>query len=919
MKITSKLAINYIKKNKNKSKFLILGIALTMLIFIITFIVLGSYQEYIINIMRYERNYEAEFANITYENALEIAKDENIKEISIIQDIGTSEENFSNSSSQSGVASVMKINISAFDENAIKNNHIELTEGRFPANTHEIVLGGNIPTEGIFIEQNENDTEYIGQKIGITINGKKEEYIIVGISENLPNSSFGFSAKWIIPAITYFDKDNITEDTMIDVSILANDIQKIYKTTNELVQKLNLYETEEQKEKNLTYHTDLLYYELVKVPKDQEDTTIGNSKEFKEDLRNIVIAVITIIAIASILTINMIFKIIYREKVQEVGILSSIGMNKKQRIKLLLKETIIISTIGIFIGFLVGIVASIIVVKYISILASEAENVIGAKILFNPNVKMYAVFPIVPLLISVVLTYGIAIISSIIPLKKINKISPIEAIKYTNEIEKIRRKDIKVSGIISKLLKQEGILAYKNVRRNNSMYKSILISIMVSIVLAISINQLASIRLFNEYGNQKNKTISGNYMISVNSNELEAEENIINKLKEEGLINSYIKYKDLNTMQKAKIVVSTSENMITKVGKTLAQKGRINIEQIGNETLIEARVLTASGDAYNELLKKTGLEKLNENECILLNKAFGTKYEDKDNITKYKEGETIILKEIDKKIIEESNMLKEDKEEKNQQEESILNKLLQNTDTSSDNLEKNNLINNKYNLKIVAVAKENIKFISSEYNCMILIINPETYKKIATANNTDIVYSDNTVFPIYIDSDNPNKIDEELENLEEIDGTNYDRMNSGLEKNNLIEKIVIYIFLILIILFSCLNIYNIIYSSIILRKKELAMLKSIGMSNKQINKMLFFEGIFYGGYGIFYGIIISLIILYVMYNLFIETSLYDFYIPIVNIILCVVITYAIIFLSITYGKIKVTDKNIIDIIKNENN
>ena len=49
---------------------------------------------------------------------------------------------------------------------------------------------------------------------------------------------------------------------------------------------------------------------------------------------------------------------------------------------------------------------------------------------------------------------------------------------------------------------------------------------------------------------------------------------------------------------------------------------------------------------------------------------------------------------------------------------------------------------------------------------------------------------------------NTNKIDEELENLEEIDGTNYDRMNSGLEKNNLIEKIVIYIFLILIISMS---------------------------------------------------------------------------------------------------------------------
>lgn len=921
MKVTSKLALNYIKKNKSKSKFSILGIALTMLIFTITFIVLCSYQEYITNIMRYERNYEAEFANITYKNALEIAKDKNIKEISIIQDIGTSEENFSKSVSQGGVASVIKINISAFDENAIKNNHIKLVEGRFPTNTHEIVLEKSSQTEEILGEQNRNNAEYIGQKIEITINEKKEEYLIVGMAENLPNGSFGLSTEWIIPAITYFDKDNITEDTLVDVSILTNNIQKIYKTTDELVEKLNLYETEEEKEKNLTYHTDLLYYELVNVPKEKEDTIIGNAKEFEEDLRRIIIVLITIIAIVSILTINMTFRMIYREEIQELGMLSSIGMSKKQRLKLLLKETIIIATIGIFIGFLVGTVISLIVVKYISILAGEAEKVIGAKLLFDPNVKMYVIFPPIPLFISVILTYGIAIISSIIPIKKMNKISPIEAIKYTIEREKVRRKDIKVSKIISKLLKQEGILAYKNVRRNSSKYKSIMISIIVSIVLTISINQLAGIRLFNEYGNKKNEKIGANYMISVNSKEQRIEEDIINKLKKQGLINSYIKYENLSTMQKSKIVVSTSKNMLTKAGKILAQKGRINIEQIGNETLIETRVLTASGDAYDELLKKVGIEKLNDNECILLNKAFGTKYEDKDNITKYKEGETIVLKEIDKKIIEEGNMLTEDKEA-NQQEKSILNTILENTGTSTYNTKENinnNLINNIYNLKIVAVAKENIKFISSEYNCMTLIINSETYKKIATANNTDILYNENNISPIYIDSDNPNRIDEELKNVKEIDGTNYDKMNSGLEKINSIEKIVIYTFLILILLFSCLNIYNIIHSSIILRKKELAMLKSIGMSNKQINKMLFLEGIFYGLNGVVFGIIISLIILYLMYNFFVETSLYDFYIPILNIIACIMITIAIIFLSIMYGKKKLTDKNIVDIIKNENN
>lgn len=37
--------------------------------------------------MRHERNYEAEFKNVTYADAKEIAKDNNIKEISVIHNI----------------------------------------------------------------------------------------------------------------------------------------------------------------------------------------------------------------------------------------------------------------------------------------------------------------------------------------------------------------------------------------------------------------------------------------------------------------------------------------------------------------------------------------------------------------------------------------------------------------------------------------------------------------------------------------------------------------------------------------------------------------------------------------------------------------------------------------------------------------
>ncbi|MCI8621938.1 MAG: FtsX-like permease family protein [Clostridia bacterium] len=122
----------------------------------------------------------------------------------------------------------------------------------------------------------------------------------------------------------------------------------------------------------------------------------------------------------------------------------------------------------------------------------------------------------------------------------------------------------------------------------------------------------------------------------------------------------------------------------------------------------------------------------------------------------------------------------------------------------------------------------------------------------------------------------------------------------------------------LIAFVSSINIYNIISSSIVIRKREFAIFSSIGMNKKQQKKMLRLEAIFYGIDSCIYGIIISLVILYLMYISLVETRLYLFKIPLKSILFCIVVTYALIYISIKIGKRKLSNKNIIDEIKNEN-
>ena len=132
------------------------------------------------------------------------------------------------------------------------------------------------------------------------------------------------------------------------------------------------------------------------------------------------------------------------------------------------------------------------------------------------------------------------------------------------------------------------------------------------------------------------------------------------------------------------------------------------------------------------------------------------------------------------------------------------------------------------------------------------------------------------------------------------------------ESKQVVLEIFAYSFIVLICVISALNIFNTILSSINLRKKEFAVLKSLGMSEKQISKMLALEGTFYCIDSIIYGILISIII---MKNTYYQ---YTFEIPWIQIAISIIVTYIITFGAMWIARIKLRKQNIIDEVKDEN-
>ena len=110
-------------------------------------------------------------------------------------------------------------------------------------------------------------------------------------------------------------------------------------------------------------------------------------------------------------------------------------------------------------------------------------------------------------------------------------------------------------------------------------------------------------------------------------------------------------------------------------------------------------------------------------------------------------------------------------------------------------------------------------------------------------------------------------------------------------------SIFLYGLLLVISLIGITNVHNTITASMNLRKREFEVLKAIGMTNKQFNKMFSYESLIYGIKSLVIGIILGIILSYGLYYI-IKTNLeMKYYFPAIQIIIMVILTILVIYMS----------------------
>ena len=478
---------------------------------------------------------------------------------------------------------------------------------------------------------------------------------------------------------------------------------------------------------------------------------------------------------------------------------------------------------------------------------------------FN-DVKFVFSISIWPVILSIILGVVTIYLSVVRAAKKSSKIAPIEAIRNNNEI-KINSKKIKSSKIVDKLFGVGGDIAYKNLKRNKKRNRTTIISIVISVAVFISLSSFLSygFKLTNQYYQDANYDIQ---LYLRDTNEEESKK----------IINDIIK---MDNVSRYSIIRSMS--MIFDYKKYYNEDV---LEYFGGVKDLSLRIMSVGEEEFERILKE--------------NKISDTNFDYKGLL-------------IDKNIFYQESS-------KNYKEVNLLDLNKFKTVTGS--------INNKdLNIEILKRIDNSLMGFQKVYSeTPTIIVSDEFYDYIVSNYNVNATDSRS----LYIKSSDCEKLESLIkEYLLDENINNYSLFNIETEakaQRSLITLVAIFLygFIIVISLIGVTNIINTISTNMNLRRREFAMLKSIGMTKNEFNKMINLESIMYSTKALIIGIPLGLLGSFAIYKAFANGSDYGFIFPWQAILIAIFVVYILVSLIMYFALRKTKSENIIDTIKDEN-
>lgn len=754
------------------------------------------------------------------------------------------------------------------DQNTIELNSIKATQGRLPQTADEICLPEGIEALASYrigdeIELSYGIRMYEGDRMtatasyadgesfrtlakkAFTITGFCEGY---GIRRYFPNAVAGFSAD-ALPAQAQLNLTARTEKIQTDT----------YGQIYSLAQRYGI------EQETLQFHNTLLNYSGVMSDLDLFATLL------------IPTAIIgLIIMVGSIMLIYNAFAISVSERSKQLGMLASVGATRRQKRGSVLFEGLVIGIVAIPLGIVCGIAGIGITFWAISPWIMSAFSV---SVPFRVEVVPIAILG------AVLFSAFTIFISAWLPAKRASKITPIEAIRQSQDV-RLRARNVKTSWLTKKLFGFEGELAMKNLKRNRKRYRITIFALCISVVLFLSTAG------FNSYMalsfDMTRESVPYDVYFYTSSDTSESEMSFLGLPQAEEAernrsfwLDSELPYSKASRELKAFYTGETSESI------------SLVIEIFALDSASQARYLEKAGLDPHLLDEK--------NSAVAVNRYL---YADGHNYSEHR-------------VVDE------------EQVSSV--SAYYNFYTYEDEGETVTKLYSEQPFSIRAFTAETPLCVTEKTGCesrLVLIVSDETMNELLsglTAQAQSILSSEGKDEPVDF-SDRcqycyrTDQAEALCDALEGYDIYAENMLVAKAQDQNMLNvlNVFLYGFITLITLISAANIFNTVSTSISLRTREFAMLRSVGMTKQSLNRMLRFESMFYGMKALLWGIPISVLIEFLMYGGLSRNFSFGFYLPVVPLVIVVLAIFVIVGLTMLYSASKVKKANIISILTQEN-
>ena len=899
MNVFNKVTLQSLKKNKTRTIVTIIGIILSaaMICAVTTFA--SSFMNYAKENTIYENgNWHGSECNTEWNTFTELVDSKKVEEAVYLQQLGYT---YAKESENEFKPYIYVLGAGDGVEGILP---IHITSGKYPTTQTEIMLPNHLYTNGgVKYSIGDTITFELGQRMldGYPLSQNNPCYIYEQGEEVFNGETLVANETRTYTVVGFYDRMSYLVEPTTAPGYTAITVSD--KETNTSY-KYDVYFRMENPKETFTFmgekqlsgecNNDLLMY---------SGTFLFDG--FSALLYSLAAIVIGLIMFGSIALIYNAFSISVSERTKQFGLLSSIGATKKQLKRMVLFEALTVSVVGIPLGVLAGVGGIGVTLLFVGDKFRSMGFPIDMKLSVSPAA----------IVIALIVALITVLISAWIPSKRATKVSAVEAIRQNIDVK--NTKPVKTSKLTYKLFGLSGMLANKHYKRNKKKYRTTVLSLFMSIVLFVSasaftdylmetvgvgfgsvgydltmhapgeeFDTLTPVELLNRMKSAKSVT-EGAYSVGYNR---------YSSIGTEYLTEEGIEFLDRNQSQAKDEDVRNAYAYVTFVDdatfKALLKKNGLNEEKYMNldNPLALALDGTTRFNMYTQKYEKTNFFSTNEPQLVLQTERGVPGYYCSGEVPD-ENGNIVLLYLKDKESdVEGPEELYFSLEEGYVYTTIQVGKVIYEKPFFIRDSDGMNVI---YPISFAEKVFKDFNAVDSSYYYMLSSSNhAESYADLQT------ILSDNG-----FNAKNLYNIAEEEES----------------ERNIVtIIRVFSYGFIILISLIAAANVFNTISTNISLRRREFAMLKSVGMTQTGFNKMMNFECLLYGSRALLFGLPVSCGVTYLIYLAIMQGYEASFRLPWTAIGIAVLSVFLVVFVTMMYSMSKIKKDNPIDALKNEN-